>query len=949
MIIDGFSHQVPDIDPQETSEWLDSFDAVVETEGRPRAQFLLMKLLERARESQVGFPATVSTPYVNSIPAAAEPWFPGDEDLERRIRRCIRWNAAVMVTRANMRDSGIGGHLSTYASAASLYEVGFNHFFRGKDNGTPGDQVYFQGHASPGIYARAYVEGRIGDKNLDNFRFEVGGHGLSSYPHPRLMPDLWEFPTVSMGLGPLSAIYQARFNRYLLNRELADTSESRVWCFVGDGEFDEPETRAALSLAARERLDNLTFVVSCNLQRLDGPVRGNGKIIQELEALLRGCGWNVIKVIWGRRWDELLARDVDGVLVNKMNTTLDGDFQTLATESGSYIREHFFGPDPRLRKLVEHLSDAELQTLPRGGHDYRKLYAAYKAATEQVGAPTAILAKTVKGWTLGPEIEARNATHQIKKMTKEQLRVLRARLSLQDEIPDAALDTEEPPYYRPPVGSPVQEYLKSRGRALGGHLPHRMVRGKGLTGLPAPLPVAFAEFTLGSRGQPVSTTMAFARLLRNLLRDPGIGKYVVPIVPDEGRTFGLDALFTEMKIYSPDGQLYTPVDAGLLLSYAEDSSGQILEEGITEAGAMASFQAAGTAYATWSTPMLPIYLFYSMFGFQRIGDMIWQAADARARGFLMGCTAGRTTMSGEGLQHEDGQSHLLASVVPTVRAYDPAFAYEMATIVEHGIELMYGPKPEDCIYYLTLYNENYPMPAMPLPEGDEAVQTEAVAALKDKILRGIYRFAGPAEADTRPAESLGEAKTDPKADKAKGRESDAPGQATEPARGPSRSATILFSGPAWQAAMQAREMLASEWDVSAEAWSVTSYKALREDGLEVERWNRLHPGSAPRVPYVTRALADAAGPIVAVTDFLKAVPDQIARFVEAPFIPLGTDGFGRSDTRAALRRHFEVDAAHIVVAVLAELAATGEGKPSEVTAAIEKYGLDVEAPDPRVA
>ena len=513
MIIDGFSHQVPDIDPQETAEWLDSFDAVVESEGRPRAQFLLMKLLERARASQVGFPATISSPYVNSIAAAAEPWFPGDEDLERRIRRCIRWNAAVMVTRANMRDAGIGGHLSTYASSASLYEVGFNHFFRGKDNGTAGDQVYFQGHASPGIYARAYVEGRLSDEELDNFRFEVGGHGLASYPHPRLMPDWWEFPTVSMGLGPIAAIYQARFNRYLLNREIVDTSESRVWCFIGDGEFDEPETRAALSLAARERLDNLVFVVNCNLQRLDGPVRGNGKIIQELEALLRGCGWNVIKVIWGRRWDELLARDVDGVLVNKMNTTLDGDFQKLATESGAYIREHFFGPDPRLRKLVEHLSDAELQTLPRGGHDYRKLYAAYKTATEQVGAPTAILAKTIKGWTLGPEIEARNATHQIKKMTKEQLRVLRDRLSLKDEIPDEALSTEEPPYYRPPAGSPVNEYLVSRSRALGGHLPNRVVRGRGKTGLPAPRPEAFAEFELGSRGQAVSTTMAFARLL----------------------------------------------------------------------------------------------------------------------------------------------------------------------------------------------------------------------------------------------------------------------------------------------------------------------------------------------------------------------------------------------------------------------------------------------------
>jgi pyruvate dehydrogenase E1 component len=940
VIIDGFSHQVPDTDPEETAEWLDSFDAVVEAGGRPRARFLLMKLLERARASQVGFPATVSSPYINSIPPDEEPWFPGDEYLERRIRAYIRWNAAVMVTRANMRDAGIGGHLSTYASSASLYEVGFNHFFRGKDNGTAGDQVYFQGHASPGIYARAYVEGRLDDEQLDNFRFEVGGNGLSSYPHPRLMPAWWEFPTVSMGLGPLTAIYQARFNHYLLDRQLADTTQSRVWCFVGDGEFDEPETRAALSLAARERLDNLTFVVNCNLQRLDGPVRGNGKIIQELEALLRGCGWNVIKVIWGGRWDELLARDVDGVLLNKMNTTLDGDFQTFATASGAYIRENFFGPDPRLRKMVEHLSDAELQTLPRGGHDYRKLYAAYKAATEQVGAPTAILAKTIKGWTLGPEIEGRNATHQIKKMTKGQLRALRDRLYLQDEIPDEALDAEQPPYYRPPAGSPAHEYLTARSRALGGHLPNRVVRARGALGLPAPLPEAFAEFQTGSRGQAVSTTMAFARLLRNLLRDPGIGKHIVPIVPDEGRTFGLDGLFAEVKIYAPEGQLYTPVDAGLLLSYAEERSGQILEEGITEAGGMGSFQAAGTAYATWSLPMIPIYLFYSMFGFQRVGDLIWQSADARARGFLIGCTAGRTTMSGEGLQHEDGHSHLLASVVPTVHAYDPAFAYEMATIIEHGIHDMFGPSAEDCVYYLTLYNENYPMPAIPVPEGDEATQAAAAATIRDGILRGIYRFAGPASAAGAGAGAVGAAGA--------ALAGESGGVGGESGDG-GRSATILFSGTLWQAAMQARDMLSSDWGVAAEAWSVTSYKALREDALEVERWNRLHPGSAPRVPYVTRALQEARGPIVAVTDFLKAIPDQIARFVAAPFTPLGTDGFGRSDTRAALRSHFEVDAAQIVIAVLSGLASAGQAKASEVAAAIEKYGVDAEAPDPRIA
>jgi pyruvate dehydrogenase E1 component len=905
VIFDGFSHQVPDIDPEETNEWLDSFDSIVEQRGRDRARFLLMKLLERARASQIGFPATVSTPYVNTIPAADEPWFPGDEHLERRIRAYIRWNAAVMVTRANSKDSGIGGHLSTYAGSASLYEVGYNHFFRGKANGLAGDQVFFQGHASPGIYARAFVEGRLDEESLDNFRFETGGHGLSSYPHPRLMPDFWEFPTVSMGLGPLAAVYQARFNRYLLHRELVDTSASRVWCFVGDGEMDEPESHGGLRLAAREKLDNLVFVVNCNLQRLDGPVRGNGKIIQELEALFRGCGWNVIKVIWGRRWDELLARDVDGVLVNKMNTTLDGDYQNYSASSGAYIREHFFGPDPRLRKMVEHLSDSELQTLPRGGHDYRKLYAAYKMATEQTGAPTVILAKTVKGWTLGPEIEARNATHQIKKMTRDQLRLLRDRLYLSDEIPDAALDAEHPPYYRPPAASPELEYLQARVQAQGGSLPTRIVRGNGLTGLPPADPALWEEFLSGSRGQPVSTTMAFARMLRSLLRDPAIGRHIVPIIPDEGRTFGLDALFAEVKIYASEGQHYTSVDAGLVLNYAEDRTGQILQEGITEAGGMGSFQAAGTAYSTWSTPMLPMYLFYSMFGFQRVGDLMWEAADARARGFLFGCTAGRTTMNGEGLQHEDGHSHLLASVVPCVRAYDPAFAYELAFIVGDGIEAMYGPAGEDLLYYVTLYNENYPMPALP----DGAAERDRI---REGVIRGCYRFLPSPDVSLQPA-------------------------------------TILFSGTMWQAAVEARQLLASDWGVGAECWSVTSYKALREDALDIERWNRLHPGSTHRESYVTRALADSQGPVVAVTDYLKSVPDQISRFLPGTFVPLGTDGFGRSDTREALRRHFEVDAAHLVVAVLAALASAGEVKQSDVLEALERYGIDAEAAEPRTS
>ena len=907
MIFDGFSHQVPDIDPGETEEWVESFDAVLGVQGKARARFLLMKLLERAREAQVGFPATVSTPYVNTIPADQEPWFPGDEDMERKIRSYLRWNAAVMVTRANARYSGIGGHLSTYASSAALYEVGFNHFFHGKDNDQAGDQVFFQGHASPGIYARAFLEGRLEERHLDNFRFEVAGDGLSSYPHPRLMPDFWEYPTVSMGLGPLSAVYQARFNRYLAHRKILDTSAAKVWCFVGDGEFDEPETRAGLSLAAREQLDNLIFVINCNLQRLDGPVRGNGKIIQELEAELRGSGWNVIKVIWGSRWDELLARDVDGVLVNQMNTTVDGESQKLATESGAYIREHFFGPDPRLRAMVEHLSDEQLQQLPRGGHDYRKLYAAYKAATEHRGTPTAILAKTVKGWMLGPEIESRNATHQIKKMTRDQLRALRDRLRLTEEIPDAALDADEPPYFRPAKGSAAYEYMMTRSRALGGSLPHRVVRGEGRNGLPAPRPEAFAEFRQGSRGQAVSTTMAFARLLRNLLRDPGLGRYVVPIIPDEGRTFGLDALFSEVKIYAAGGQRYTSVDAGLLLQYSEAEDGQILEEGITEAGAMASFIAAATSYSTWGRPMLPIFLYYSMFGFQRIGDLIWQCGDARGRGFLLGATAGRTTMNGEGLQHEDGHSLLLASAYPSIKAYDPAFAYEMATIVERGIAEMYGPDGQDLLYYLTLYNENYPMPV--LPEGEEGER------VREGVLAGIYRYHAPAEV---------------------------------PARGePVRRATILFSGTAWQAAERARELLADEWNVAAETWSVTSYKSLREDALEVERWNRLHPSGARRVPYVARVLSEAAGPVVAVTDFMKAVPDQIARFVPGPFIPLGTDGYGRSDTREALRRHFEVDAEHVVVAVLSALAASGQAKEDEVARAIAAYGIEAEAPDPR--
>jgi pyruvate dehydrogenase E1 component len=911
MIFDGFAHQLPDVDPAETDEWLDSLEAVVETEGKTRAHYLLSRLLQRARELQVSFPATVSTPYVNSIPREQEPWFPGDEHIERRIRAFIRWNAAVMVIKANKHADGIGGHLSTFASSASLYEIGFNHFFRGKEDGLPGDHVYFQGHATPGIYARAYLEGRLSEDDLDHFRQEIGrdGRGLSSYPHPRLMPDFWEFPTVSMGLGPISAIYHARFNRYLQHRRLDDTSQSRVWCFVGDGETDEPETLGALSLASREQLDNLIFVVNCNLQRLDGPVRGNGKIIQELEAFFRGAGWNVVKVIWGSKWDELLSMDKDGVLLNKMNTTVDGEFQRYSVESGAYIREHFFGPDPRLRKLVEHLSDDELRNLPRGGHDYRKLYAAYKAATENLGSgrPTALLCKTIKGWTLGPEIEGRNATHQIKKMNKEQLKVLRDRLYMQDEIPEDRLDADEPPYYRPPEDSVEYQYMMERRRALDGPMPVRTTRVR--RPLQLPDDKAFAELMGGSGGQAVSTTMGFTRLLRNLARDERFGARVVPIIPDEARTFGMDSLFRELKIYASQGQKYEPVDADLLLSYAESQDGQILEEGITEAGSTASFIAAGTSYSHRGVPMVPFYAFYSMFGFQRVGDLIWQAADARTRGFLLGATAGRTTLLGEGLQHQDGHSLVLASTVPPVQAYDPAFAYEVAVIVREGLKRMYGPRTPgapgenpDVFYYLTLYNENYQMPALDTADRER---------IERGIVHGLYRWAVAPE-------------------------------------GTAQRATVLFSGSAQGAARAAADELREHYDVGVELWSATSYKALREDALACERWDRLHPGEEARVPLVRRLLEDAPGPIVAVTDFMKIVPEQVARFLpDRPFVPLGTDGMGRSDTRQALRRFFEVDAGNVVVAVLTGLAQMGEVKSEAVSDAIARYHIDPEAADPQ--
>ena len=894
MIIDGFTHQLPDTDPQETDEWVAALDQIIDTAGNSRARFLMAKLIERAGARNVGVPASVSTPYINTIPPEQEAWFPGDENLERRIRRFIRWNAAVMVIRANRSADAIGGHLSTFASSAALYEVGFNHFFRGKANGLPGDHVYIQGHAAPGIYARAFLEYRLDESHLDRFRREVGGGGLSSYPHPRLMPDFWEYPTVSMGLGPINSIYQARFNRYLHNRKLDDTSESRVWAFLGDGEVDEPETLGSISLAAREGLDNLTWVVNCNLQRLDGPVRGNGKIIQELEAIFRGAGWNVIKVIWGANWDPLLARDADGVLVAKMNTTVDGEYQRFKAEDGAYVREHFFGPDPRLRRLVEHMSDDEVWALRRGGHDYQKMYAAYRYASELKGAPTVVLAKTVKGWTLGPDVEGRNATHQIKKLSNEQLRILRNRLQLHDEIPDEALaDGLEPPYYRPPQDSPEIQYLRQRRKALDGPLPSRPAMLRRPLEIPGHEP--FAEFDAGSGSNEVSTTMAFTRMLRNLTRAGDFGPRVVPIIPDEGRTFGMDALFKELQIYAAHGQLYEPVDAKLLLSYKESRAGQILEEGITEAGSTASWIAAATSYANRGVPMVPFYTFYSMFGFQRVGDLIWSAADARARGFLMGATAGRTTLLGEGLQHQDGHSHVLASTVPVCRAYDPAFAYEVAAIIEDGLRRMMV-EGEDVFYYLTIYNENYVQP--PKPEGAD-----------EGIVAGLYRWAPAPE-------------------------------------GSGHRAAILFSGTAQDAARRAQAELAEHYGVGAELWSATSYKALREEAMEVERWNRLHPQAEPRTPFVTRSLAGVGGPIVAVTDSMRMVPDQVARWVPGTYLSLGTDGFGRSDTREALRRFFETDAGHVVVAVLTGLAADGIVDPATIADAIRRYGIDPEAAAP---
>ncbi|WAX56536.1 pyruvate dehydrogenase (acetyl-transferring), homodimeric type [Jatrophihabitans cynanchi] len=901
IITDGLPSQLPDIDPDETREWLESFDAAIDTDGRQRARFLMLKLLERARERQVGVPALRSTDYINTIPPEREPWFPGDEDIERRIRAYIRWNAAIMVSRAN-KLVGVGGHIATYASAASLYEVGYNHFFRGKDLATgTGDQVYFQGHASPGIYARAFLEGRLTERHLDGFRQEKSHapYGLSSYPHPRLMPEFWEFPTVSMGIGPISAVYQARFNRYLHARGLADTSNSHVWAFLGDGEMDEIESLGAIGVAAREELDNLTFVINCNLQRLDGPVRGNGKIIQELESYFRGAGWNVIKVIWGRDWDPLLAKDGDGVLVNQMNTTPDGQYQTYTVETGAYIREHFFGGDPRLRRMVEDLSDDDLRKLSRGGHDYRKVYAAFEAARNHVGQPTVILAKTIKGWTL-ESFEGRNATHQMKKLTKADLKAFRDRLYL--PISDEALEADLPPYYHPGEKSDEIQYMKERRAALGGASPKRIVRSKPLT---LPGESAYAELRAGSGKQQIATTMATVRLFKDLIKDKEIGSRFVPIIPDEARTFGLDAIFPTAKIYSVHGQQYDAVDRDLLLSYKESKTGQILHEGISEAGALASFTAAATSYSTHGTPMIPFYIFYSMFGFQRTGDQFWALSDQLGRGFVLGATAGRTTLTGEGLQHADGHSLLLASTNPACVAYDPAYAFEVSYIVQDALKRMYGigsydtaeVSEHDVFYYLTIYNEPINQPAQP-----DDLDVEG-------LLKGIYRYA--------PA-------------------NDNPNNRPR--------AQVLASGVAMPWALDAQRELADEWGVDADVWSVTSWNELRREAIECERANLLAPAEEPRTPYVSAKLADAEGPFLAVSDYMRAVPDQISRWVPGEYNSLGTDGFGFADTRGAARRFFHVDAQSIVVGVLEQLAKRGEVKAEAPQEAFDRYRLlDVNA------
>ena len=885
---------------EEIQAWIESLNGVVRDQGTESARLLLARLAQEGQRLGLSPRGPLTTPYVNTFPPEEQPVYPGDLKIEARIRSLIRWNAMAMVVKANKQLNGIGGHISTYASAATLFEVGFHHFFRGGDGDFAGDQVYFQGHASPGIYARAYLERRLSGSQLHAFRREMDATGgLSSYPHPRLMPTFWQFPTVSMGLSPICAIYQARFNRYLEARGLADTSACRVWAFLGDGEMDEPESLGAITLAAREHLDNLIFVVNCNLQRLDGPVRGNGKIIQELEAAFRGAGWNVLKVVWGDDWDPLLAQDAKGLLRERMMSAVDGDYQKYSVADGAYIRRHFFGTHSELLAMVEDFTDSKLRKMRRGGHDPQKVYAAYRAAFEHHGSPTVILAKTVKGWGLGEVGEGRNVTHQQKKLNEKELRAFRDRFG----IPISDRELLETPFYRPPEDSEEYQYLMERRQALGGPVPRRSVRVRPLEPVPDSL---FEEFFRGDPDRDAATTMVMVRVLRRLMSDRTIGRLIVPIVPDEARTFGMDSLFRKYGIYSSVGQGYEPADSDIVAYYREAVDGQLLEEGITEAGAMASFSAAGTAYATHGVNTIPFFFFYSMFGFQRVGDLIWQNADSMGRGFLIGATAGRTTLAGEGLQHQDGHSHLLASVVPSIRSYDPAYAYEIAVIVREGIRRMYVER-EDVVYYLTVENEMYPMPD--LPKGAE-----------EGILRGLYRVSG------------GDGKE---------------GKGARGKKGVPR-VHLFGSGAILREALRAADLLA-ERGVEASVWSATSYTELRRDALACERWNRLHPKRPPRVPWITSRLADEPWPVVAASDYMKAVADQVARFVPGSFHALGTDGFGRSDGREPLRRHFEVDAESIAATALYELSKTGAIEASDVEKAIAELGLDPEAPDPATA
>jgi pyruvate dehydrogenase E1 component len=893
-VTEGADTPAPDLDAVETTEWLEAIDAVIAHDGPQRARELITRVLERAQAAGTGPIASLNTPYVNTIPADREPQMPGDAAVERRLRSIVRWNAMAMVVRANKSSSELGGHIASFQSLATLYEVGFNHFWRaaGGPDAHGGDLVYFQGHSSPGNYARAYLEGRLTEAQLDRFRQEVDGGGLSSYPHPWLMPDFWQFPTVSLGIGPITSIYQARFMKYLHNRDLADTAGRKVWAFLGDGEMDEPESMGSIGLAGRERLDNLIWVVNCNLQRLDGPVRGNGKIIQELESDFRGAGWNVIKVIWGSRWDPLLAADTDGALVKVMDDCVDGDYQTFKSRDGAYVRENFFGRDPRLLERVQEMSDDEIWHLNRGGHDQQKVYAAYESAVAHTGQPTVILAKTIKGYGMGVSGEGQMITHQAKKMTEAALMAFRDRF----ELPLSDEQVRNAEYCKPPEDSPEMQFLRERRAALGGSLPARLQRAEALAAPPLEL---FKSQLEGTGEREISTTMAFVRILAALLRDKTIGPRVVPIVPDESRTFGMEGLFRQFGIYSPVGQLYRPQDSEQLMFYKEDQHGQILEEGITEAGSTSSFIAAGTAYSAHATAMIPFYIYYSMFGYQRVGDLIWAAGDSRTRGFMLGGTAGRTTLNGEGLQHEDGHSQLLFSVVPNCRAYDPAFGHEVAVIIQDGLHHMLDEQ-EDVFYYLTLMNENYVHPAMP----DGA---------REGILRGMYPLREASRRSRKPVVQL------------------------------------LGSGTILQEVLAAADLLAADWGVLSDVWSVTSFSELRRDGIEAERAAMLHPSDVAPQPYVAQMLNDRRGPVIASTDYIRAVPDQIRQWVNGSghrYRTLGTDGYGRSDFRKALRRFFEVDRFYVTVAALRELAVDGTISSDVVAAAIEKYGIDAEAPMP---